>query len=80
MPLFDLNKAPVKMVKIKNIENEQEIHKLISNNLETILGVRFLCSEFKFTDGRIDTLGVDGLHIRKSTYLKIQRIFECISL
>jgi len=33
--------------------------KLISENLETILGVRFLQSEFIFSTGRIDTLGVD---------------------
>lgn len=59
MPLFDLNGTPVKMIKVKMAKNEQEIHKLISDNLETILGVRFLCSEYKFATGRIDTLGVD---------------------
>lgn len=59
MPLFDLNTTPVKMIKVKMARSEQEIHKLISHNLETILGVRFLQSEFKFATGRIDTLGVD---------------------
>ncbi len=59
MPLFDLNQTPVKMVKIKRVDNEQEIHKLISDNLETILGVKFLASEYPFSDGRIDTLGID---------------------
>lgn len=59
MPLFDLNTTPVKMIKVKMARSEQEIHKLISHNLETILGVRFLQSEYKFATGRIDTLGVD---------------------
>jgi len=47
------------MIKVKTVRSEQEIHKLISENLETILGVRFLQSEYKFSTGRIDTLGVD---------------------
>ena len=59
MPLFDVAKTPVKMIKVKMAKNEQEIHKLVSENLETILGVRFLTSEYKFATGRIDTLGVD---------------------
>jgi len=59
MPLFDLTRTPVKMIKVKMVKNEQEIHKLVSENLETILGVRFLQSEYKFATGRIDTLGVD---------------------
>jgi len=47
------------MIKVRVAKNEQEIHKLISKNLETILGVRFLQSEYEFSTGRIDTLGVD---------------------
>lgn len=59
MPLFDLTRTPVKMIKVKMARDEQEIHTLISENLETILGVRYLQSEYKFSTGRIDTLGID---------------------
>ena len=59
MPLFDLGSSPVKKIKIKKVENEGEIHQIIANNLETILGVRFLASEYRFPEGRIDTLGID---------------------
>jgi RecB family endonuclease NucS len=47
------------MVKLKHVANECEIHTFISDNLDVILGVRFLASEYAFPDGRIDTLGID---------------------
>ena len=59
MPLFDLNKSPVRKVRLKRVENEREIHRLIANNLDVLLGVKFLVSEYEFSDGRIDTLGID---------------------
>src|SRR5690349_25098324 len=41
---------------------ERELQALIERNLETVLGVRFLVSEYstgKTHGGRIDTLGID---------------------
>lgn len=39
---------------------EKPLQKLFEENLETLLGVRFLRSEYKTTDGqRMDTLGID---------------------
>jgi predicted transport protein len=38
---------------------EKSLQTLFELNLENLLGVRFLASEFVITEGRIDTLGVD---------------------
>ena len=59
MPLFDLNQSPVRKVRLKRVKNEREIHRLIADNLDVLLGVKFLASEYEFSDGRIDTLGID---------------------
>ncbi|KPV62106.1 MAG: hypothetical protein AOA66_1475 [Candidatus Bathyarchaeota archaeon BA2] len=59
MPLFDLNQSPVRKVRLKRVKDEREIHRLIADNLDVLLGVKFLASEYEFSDGRIDTLGID---------------------
>ncbi|MCC2616175.1 endonuclease NucS [Aestuariibacter halophilus] len=38
---------------------EKELQKVIENNMEATLGVRFLASEYAITSGRIDSLGID---------------------
>lgn len=38
---------------------EKSLQTLFEANLENLLGVRFLASEFAITEGRIDTLGID---------------------
>ncbi|TPG13539.1 DUF5655 domain-containing protein [Sphingomonas oligophenolica] len=38
---------------------EKSLQTLFEANLEQLLGVRFLASEFVITEGRIDTLGID---------------------
>jgi predicted transport protein len=38
---------------------EKSLQTLFEANLENLLGVRFLASEFIITEGRIDTLGID---------------------
>ena len=44
----------------KAIELERRLQHICERNLETLLGVRFLCSEFSTSNGgRIDTLGLD---------------------
>jgi len=38
---------------------EKSLQTLFEANLDNLLGVRFLASEFAITEGRIDTLGID---------------------
>ncbi|MDR2017248.1 MAG: DUF5655 domain-containing protein [Burkholderiales bacterium] len=38
---------------------ERPLQRLIESNLDALLGVHFLASEYTFSDGRIDTLGLD---------------------
>lgn len=38
---------------------EKPLQKVFEKNLEALLNVRFLASEYSITDGRIDTLGLD---------------------
>ena len=37
----------------------KELQSLIETNMETFFGVRFVDSEYKITNGRIDSLGID---------------------
>src|SRR5271163_2929094 len=46
----------------KSIELEKSLQTLIEKNLNEILGIRFLCTEYltgKTHSGRVDTLGID---------------------
>lgn len=38
---------------------ESHLQKLVENNMKTFFSVDFLASEFSFTNGRIDSLGID---------------------
>lgn len=38
---------------------EKSLQTLFERNLESILGVRFLASEYVINEGRMDTLGID---------------------
>ena len=38
---------------------EKSLQTLFESNLENLLGIRFLASEFSITEGRIDSLGID---------------------
>lgn len=61
MPIFKINKNKANRVSIKEngFGNEAELRDFFAENLEEILGVRFLEKEYPTTDGRIDTLGID---------------------
>jgi len=60
MAIFKINDQKAQKLKIKKFKNEKQLQNLIEGNLEDILGIRFLASEFKTTHGgRIDTLGLD---------------------
>ena len=62
LKLFRNGKEGVTEIRSDSVELEKSLQTLIEANLETMLGVRFLVSEYatgKTHGGRIDTLGVD---------------------
>jgi predicted transport protein len=62
MPLYQLKQQKTQQVKPSSFKNEKELQNLFEANLEELLGVRFVDSEFTTGDrqrGRIDTLGID---------------------
>jgi predicted transport protein len=63
MPLYQLtSQSDVTQVKPASFQSEKELQQLFEANLEKLLGVRFIATEFFTGDrqkGRIDTLGLD---------------------
>ena len=63
MPLYQLtSQSTVNQVKPAAFQSEKELQQLFEANLEKLLGVRFISTEFFTGDrqkGRIDTLGLD---------------------
>ncbi|MGZ9224895.1 MAG: DUF5655 domain-containing protein [Anaerolineales bacterium] len=62
MPLYQIKQKAVHQIKPSSFKNERELQELFEENLEALLGVRFVASEFTTGDrqrGRIDSLGVD---------------------
>lgn len=61
MPIFKINNQKVKQLYFKQngFKNEFELRDFFADNLEEILGVRFIEKEFSIPDGRIDTIGID---------------------
>lgn len=62
MPLYQIKQNSVQQIKPSSFKNERELQKLFEENLESLLGARFIASEFTTGDrqrGRIDTLGLD---------------------
>jgi len=60
MALFKINNQQAQKLGIQQFNNERELQRLFESNLEKILEIRFLASEFTTTNsGRIDTLGLD---------------------
>ncbi|MGC8767416.1 MAG: DUF5655 domain-containing protein [Brevinematia bacterium] len=60
MALFEIKNKKVKKLHLSTPKLEREIQKLFENNLEEILNITFLASEYSTTwGGRIDTLGID---------------------
>ena len=61
MALFQLNSGNVKKVSPKKIGLERNIQKIFEENLDEILNITFLASEYSISlGGRIDSLGVDN--------------------
>lgn len=61
MPIYKINDKKVAQLTLKRdgFGSEFELRDFFAENLEEILGVRFLGKEYPTTDGRIDTLGID---------------------
>jgi hypothetical protein len=63
MPLYRIDHNHlISQIKPSSFNKERDLQKLFESNLETLLGVRFIGSEFTTGDrqrGRIDSLGLD---------------------
>ncbi len=60
MAIFEIKNKKVKKVRVNTKRLERDIQKLFEDNLEEILNIYFLASEYSTTwGGRIDTLGID---------------------
>jgi predicted transport protein len=62
MPIYHLADEVVQQLKPTKFRSERALQKLFESNLEVLLGVRYIASEFTTGDrqrGRIDSLGLD---------------------
>jgi predicted transport protein len=62
MPLYQMGTGKAVQIKPGSFSKERDLQRLFETNLEELLGVRFIVSEFTTGDrqrGRIDTLGID---------------------
>lgn len=57
--LYRLSAHSVSEISSSTMVLEKPLQTLFEHNLESLLGVRFLMSEYSITEGRIDTLGID---------------------
>ncbi|HLD31153.1 MAG TPA: DUF5655 domain-containing protein [Patescibacteria group bacterium] len=61
MPIFQINNLKAKQVflDLNHFESEAKLRDFFAENLEELLGMRFIANEYPTTDGRIDTLALD---------------------
>src|SRR3990167_7387273 len=61
MPIFQIKNKKVAQVSLdlNYFNNEAVLRDFFAENLEDLLGMRFLAKEYPTTDGRIDTLAID---------------------
>jgi predicted transport protein len=59
LKLFRLSSNGVSELTGNTVPLERSLQTLFERNLEGLLGLRFLASEYRTTNGRIDTLGID---------------------
>lgn len=59
MPIFSIQNKVLKPIAEKKFDLEKDIQKLTEENLEKIFGLKFVSSEFRLKDFRIDTLAFD---------------------
>ena len=60
MSLFSINNGIAKKIPSIKVGLERDIQKIFEGNLNEILNITFLATEYSTTDGRIDTLGIDN--------------------
>ena len=60
MALFRKTDNTLVLLNAVQPESEKTLQRLIEANLETVLGIHFLISEYRILGGRIDTLGIDN--------------------
>ena len=56
--LFDI-KGIVQELPSKQVAVEKDLQKLLEENMQTFFGVTFLKSEYRITNGRMDSIGID---------------------
>lgn len=61
MPIFKINQNKAKQINndINYFKNEAGLRDFFANNLEELLGMKFLAKEYSTTDGRMDTIAID---------------------
>jgi predicted transport protein len=61
MPLYRIlpDGQTLQQVARNQFSNESELHSLVENNLQVLLGIRLIAHEYPIPNGRIDTLGLD---------------------
>ncbi len=61
MPIFQVkNKKTTQVLfDLNYFSNEAALRDFFADNLEDLLGIRFLAKEYPTMDGRIDTLAID---------------------
>ena len=61
MPLYRIrhDARSLRQVARKEFANEEELHTLVEDNLQELLGIRLIAREYPIPNGRIDTLGLD---------------------
>lgn len=59
MPIFKVQKNKAKQIPTEEFKNEKELQAFFEENLEELLGVTFVATEYPTGEGFIDTLGID---------------------
>ncbi len=61
MPVFQIMNGKAQQLDVSEFRIERELQKFFENNLETLLGIHLIHSEYEINSesGRIDTLGID---------------------
>lgn len=64
MPIFQIKNKKVAQVSydLNHFKNEAALRDFFAENLEDLLGMKFLAKEYPTTDGRIDTLAIDDTY------------------
>lgn len=69
MALFQITKSKLTLVKEVKFDLEKELQKIIEDNLEELLGYKFVATEFSIEEFRFDTLAYDE---ERNTFIVIE--------